>query len=215
MTASEPTVLRNCKGVLHLGGHLAEEANNYASFGKSVVWVEAIESLYNQLQKNITRFGNQQAFCALLSDVDDQEKTFYISNNSQGSSSSLFEFDTYANGEKSLWPDQKLKMIDSIKMKTKTIDTLFVENSLCADNFDFWVLDLQGAELLALKGANNSIEKCNAILTEISTQPVYKGGVLWSELSVWLFDRGFRPTRQPKIIHENILFLRQNISAVI
>jgi hypothetical protein len=134
--------------------------------------------------------------------------TFYISNNGQGSSSSLFEFDLYGNGAKSLWPDQNLKMVDSIKMKTKTLDTLFAENSLDINNFDFWVLDLQGAELLALKGASKSIDKCSAILTEISTEPVYKGGVLWTELSMWLKDRGFRPVRNPQAIHENILFVR-------
>jgi phage-related protein len=37
--------LRNCKGVLHLGGHLAEESNEYAAYGKPVIWVEAIETL--------------------------------------------------------------------------------------------------------------------------------------------------------------------------
>jgi FkbM family methyltransferase len=200
--------LRNCKGVLHLGGHLAEESNEYAAYGKPVIWVEAIETLHSELQKNIARFSNQISYRALLSEVDNQEMTFYISNNGQGSSSSLFEFDLYGNGAKSLWPDQNLKMVDSIKMKTKTLDTLFAENSLDINNFDFWVLDLQGAELLALKGASKSIDKCSAILTEISTEPVYKGGVLWTELSMWLKDRGFRPVRNPQAIHENILFVR-------
>ena len=202
-------VFVNCKGILHLGGHLGEEARHYAAFGKPVIWIEAIESLCKEMQHNISKFNNQQAFCALISDVDGQEKTFYVSNNQRGASSSIFEFDTYANGEKSLWPNLNLKMVDSFKMQTKTLDTFFNENSLVAENFDFWILDLQGSELLALKGANKSIEKCNAILVEISTEPVYKGGVLWSELNAWLNENGFIPVRQPQSIHDDILFIRQ------
>lgn len=201
-------VLESCNGILHLGGHLGEEANDYAAFRKPVIWVEAIESLYLELKSNVSRFSNQKAFCQLISDTDGQEKTFYVSNNQRGASSSLFEFDTYANGENSLWPNLNLKMIDSIRMKTKTLDTFFVENSLLVDNFDFWVLDLQGSELMALKGASMSIKKCNAILVEISTEPVYKGGVLWPELSEWLKGCGFNPVRQPRSIHDDILFLR-------
>lgn len=208
MTTSTAHVLKNCKGVLHLGGHLGQEANEYASFRKPVIWIEALESLYLDLCHNISKFNNQRALCALLSDTDDQEKTFHISNNQRGASSSIFDFDTYANGEKSLWPNLNLEMIDSLVLKTKTLDTLFIENSISVENFDFWILDLQGSELLALKGADKSIKSCNAILVEISTEPVYRGGVLWPEIKEWLEDKGFKPNRQPKSIHDDILFLR-------
>ena len=35
----------------------------------------------------------------------------------------------------------------------KKIDTLFIENKIDANQYNHWVMDLRGGELLALKGA--------------------------------------------------------------
>ena len=92
---------------------------------------------------------NQKAYNILLYESDDKEFSFKISSN-DGASSSIYNF-----GTESL--KDNLKMVGSIKLKSKKIDTFFTE-SIQAKDYDFWVMDIQGVELPVLKGAVESFE---------------------------------------------------------
>jgi hypothetical protein len=70
---------------------------------------------------------------------------------------------------------------------------------------DILVLDTQGAELLCLKGASRLLENANFIEAEVSTNSVYQGGVLLSELDTWLKQRGF---------HRKTIVRRQHMNAI-
>jgi hypothetical protein len=74
-----------------------------------------------------------------------------------------------------------------------------------------WI-DLQGAELLALKGAENSLEFCDSLLIEISKVDIYENGVLWPELKNWLIKRNFYPVTEPLENHTDVLFKKNNIN---
>jgi len=53
-------------------------------------------------------------------------------------------------------------------------------------------LDIQGAELLALRGAQNALNNSVlAIYTEILFNPLYDGGALYSEIDLYLRNQGF------------------------
>ena len=67
-------------GVFHLGAHVGQEAENYFNLNKSVIWVEAMPHVHEKLISNIEKFHNQQAFCALITDKDNQQYTFNVSN---------------------------------------------------------------------------------------------------------------------------------------
>ena len=60
-------------------------------------------------------------------------------------------------------------MIDTIELKSITIDTFVKNNNIDIKNYNHWVIDIQGAELLALKGAKD-FQKCNSILIEVSEE---------------------------------------------
>ena len=49
-------------------------------------------------------------------------------------------------------------MIDTIELKSITIDTFVKNNNIDIKNYNHWVIDIQGAELLALKGAKESLK---------------------------------------------------------
>ncbi|MEK7991810.1 MAG: FkbM family methyltransferase, partial [Thiotrichaceae bacterium] len=198
--------LHRANGVLHLGAHLGQEAKKYAEQNKPVIWVEALLEIHERLSKNIAEYPSQKSFCALLSDKNGIKQTFYISNNSEGVSSSLFEFGEYGTGDQSLWPKLNLHMSQKIELSSVCLDSLFKENKLDSNKYNFWILDLQGAELLALKGAEQSLGDCMAIYVEVSTVPVYKNGVLWSDLQQWLTDKGFMALWQPENAHDDVLF---------
>ena len=196
--------LNNSKGVFHLGAHKGTEAEVYNWFGKKVLWIEAVPYVYEQLLDNIHSYSNQKAFCALLGDEDNVEKNFYISSNN-AASSSIFDFSKNTLSGK-YFPDRNLKMKESILLEMSKLDTILEKNNILASDYDHWVVDLQGAELLALKGAEKSLKDCKSISVEVSTVDIYEGGVLWNELSKWLNERGFYSVSEPKNNHADILF---------
>ncbi len=200
--------LKRSKGVLHLGAHLAEEASQYAEAGKPVIWVEALPHIYAQLEEKLRVFPDQQAYCAVLGDEDGNPIKFHVSNNWEGVSSSIFEFGPYAAGENSLWPELNLKMIDTIDLTMTTIDALMQRAEIDMNQYDHWVIDLQGAELLALAGAEKTLPACTSLITEISQEAVYDNGVLWPALRDHLASRGFVPRWEPEKTHDDVLFER-------
>ena len=203
--------LQHSHGLLHLGAHLAQEAERYALEGKPVLWVEAMPDIYARTVKNIEPYSGQKALCALLSDRDGIQQTFKISNNSEGVSSSIFDFGPYGQGKQSLWPELELKMLDSLTLSTIRLDTLLRHDRIDPTQYDFWILDLQGAELLALQGAGDFLQYCRAMLVEVSTVEVYNGGVLWPELQGWLETAGFTPLWEPEIQHDDVMFMPASI----
>lgn len=57
---------------------------------------------------------------------------------------------------------------------------------------DILWMDLQGAELLALKGLGKYINTVQYIHTEISYQEIYTGQVMFEELNQFILSQGFR-----------------------
>jgi len=203
-------VLQQANGVLHLGAHWGEEAGTYAAAGKPVLWVEALPAAYEHLVRHVAAYSNQRTVCALLGDVDGVRRRFHVSNNHAGVSSSLFDFGPYASGERSLWPDLELAMQESLDLTMVTLDTLVRELGVDPVMHDYWVLDLQGAEKLALLGARASLGACQALHVEVSQVEVYQGGVLWPDLRRYLEEQGFGCAWEPELAHDDVLFCRRS-----
>lgn len=201
--------IKSSNGILHIGAHKGQEAEKYALLGKSVVWIEAIPQIYKKLVKNISKYKNQIAINALVADKDYKEYMFKISNN-DGMSSSIFDFGEYSSGKKSLWPQLKLKMVDRIKLKSKTLKSIYKEYLLEKKKLDFLVLDVQGAELNVLIGAGDIIDNFNYIFCEISKVEVYKKATSWRELRKFLNKKGFYEIDSNPGLHQDVLFVRLN-----
>lgn len=165
------------KEVLHIGAHLGEEAEEYHRAKVPMVWwVEGNPEVLPQLEENLTKYVNQYVIHALVTDKDDDERLFNITNY-DGMSSSVFDFDKHPNYS----PDTVF--VDRKVLPTRTIDSLCKENSLTPD---LLCLDIQGAELLALHGATNTLPGVRWIYTEVSTDSVYAGGAQMHEIDEFL-----------------------------
>mgnify|MGYP006074800749 FL=1 len=199
--------INNSTGIVHLGAHRGLEAEVYNWFGKNVIWVEAIPKIYKQLSENLYFYKNQLAFQALLTDEDDKNTNFYISNY-DSACSSIYKFTENIKSSK-IWSDRNHQMIDTLNLKSKKLDTLFTKEKINPKQYNHWILDLQGAELLALKGAEKSLESCKSIYIEVSKEKFYTDGVLWGELKDWLISKNFYPTRNPVDDEEDILFIKK------
>lgn len=167
-------------GVLHVGAHLCEEDGVYKENAVGdVIWVEG-NPLLCEAQKDRTNL-----YHALVSDTDGAEVEFVITNN--GQSSSILELHEH----KIEHPD--VFETDRLTMKTTTLNTLLRRIGFVPRQkvFNFVNLDIQGAELLALRGLSEYLPHVDYIYTEVNVKELYKGNALLPELDAFLAERGF------------------------
>lgn len=165
-------------GVLHVGAHLAEEAGEYAKVGvDNVWWVEANPAVVPKIQRKLRTYRHTQRLIqALVTDEDGPERQFNVTNY-DGMSSSVFDFGTHTQDS----PDTVFERTEYIP--TRSIDSLVEEYDIKANML---CLDIQGAEMLALRGARKSLPNLDYIYTEVSTGYVYQGGALMKEIDSFL-----------------------------
>lgn len=108
---------------------------------------------------------------------------FNISNNVQ--SSSVLAFGTH------LVEHPSITYVDKIQMQSTTVDTFCRRHALDASRFDFWNFDIQGAELMALRGASDSIQYAKAIYLEVNEKELYQKCGLITEIDAFLLPFGF------------------------
>ena len=170
-------------GALHIGAHECEELSFYNKLGlnnNDVLWIEALPFKVLEAQnKGITNIYN-----AVISDQDNKNVIFNVSNNIQ--SSSILEFGTH------LQEHPEVFYIDKLEQKTTTIDTFFKQNNLEPSKYNFWNFDIQGAELLALKGSIESIKDVKAIYLEVNEKELYKNCGLITDIDDFLLQYNFR-----------------------
>lgn len=169
------------RGVLHIGAHECEELGAYVSRGvaaSDIDWVEANPELVTRMAARGIRVHQ-----AAVSDVE-AELPFYVTNN--GQSSSLLEFGTHA--ESYTW----CKVVKTLTVKTETVQAVVARTGIPIAERNFWNLDIQGAELAALRSAGDLLKHADAIYAEVNTQEVYKGCGQLPELDAFLESKGFK-----------------------
>lgn len=172
--------LIDIKGIIHVGAHELEEKTAYDMFGiRNVFWFDAIEEKVNDMKK---RYPEVEIINATVSDKDDEEVEFIVTNNYQ--SSSFLELEMH----KTIYPEITEKT--RFKTKTVTLDTLsktYPKMKEC----NFMNLDIQGAELKALKGAEELLAGVDYIYTEVNVAPLYKNCPMVWEIDNYLGSKGF------------------------
>lgn len=162
-------------GVLHIGAHVCEEAPLYKSWSvpdQNIVWVDAIPRV-------------DGVYAALISDTDGEQVTFRITNNHQ--SSSMLELGTHLSQHPDVYE------IGQQIMTTTTVNTFLkrlppdVQKSI-----NYLHLDIQGAELKALKGASALLQQLDVIVTEVNMEHLYKDCALLPDIDSFLLDYGFK-----------------------
>jgi hypothetical protein len=170
-------------GALHIGAHECEELSFYNKLSLNsddIIWIDAINSKVIEAKNR----GIPNIYNAIITDKDNQDIIFNVSNNFQ--SSSILEFGTHSLE----YP--QITYVNKIEGKSITIDTFFKSNNLDASKYNFWNFDIQGAELLALKGASNSIQYAKAIYLEVNEKELYKGCGLINEIDSYLLQFNFK-----------------------
>ena len=185
-------VLRGSHGVLHVGANQAQEARFYARLGLKVVWLEAMPEFAEQCARRIAGLKDQHVLAALVSDRPGEKVTFHVTNNS-GAASSMFEPDRVER----IWPH--LAKEREVELISTTVDLLAAENPDLFAGLDVAVLDIQGAEFVALQGAGRVLDQLQAVCVEVSDVPLYKGGAARADVGALLSGAGFRRTATHRI----------------
>ena len=173
----------NITGIMHIGAHECEELYTYNKLGvanEDIIWIEAInEKVIQAKNRNIPNVYN-----AVITDKDDEDIIFNISNNIQ--SSSVLELGTHSI----VHPN--IVYVNQIHLKSITINSFFERNNINGNKYNLWNFDIQGAELMALKGATKYIKYAKAIYLEICESELYAHGALLKDIDLYLSQYNFK-----------------------
>ena len=170
----------NQGAVVHVGAHEAEERELYLALNLNPrVWIEAQPTLATTLTNRLHAPDDLVLQGAAWSERG-LSFDFNVSSNSQ--SSSVLELGTHERNRP-----------DITYVKTVKVNSIVLEEVLSKyDSVTLLNLDIQGAELQALRGAGRELTKVKAIYTEVNFEEVYKDCALIGDLDSHLKKFGFK-----------------------
>jgi FkbM family methyltransferase len=172
------------KGIIHIGAHEAEEYEDYKNISvKKMIWIEANPDLIGYLRDKFKDVENVKIFNEAIFD-EENTVSFKISNNLQ--SSSILNLKEHKN----LFPD--IHYVKEIEMKTKRFDTLYVENDIDIDDYNFLNVDVQGADLNVILSFGDLLDKFDFVYSEINTVEVYEGCHTIDKFDEVMKGKGFK-----------------------
>lgn len=147
-----------------------------------ILVIDANQGAVERLQENFADSPNIQVVQAAIANHND---TVTLHLTSLESSSSILPWKQYSE----IYPN--IKEIQQLTLSSRTLDTLLEELNLSPSDFNILILDIQGAELLALEGANQLLNTLDAIYTNVHYQELFEGGALAEEVNQFLSDYQF------------------------
>lgn len=175
----------NPTGILHIGGSHAEELEAYTSNGiERMIWMEAIPEVFEKMQIRLEPWPSAIPIQACIADADGKEVDFHITNN-DGQSSSMLGLAHHRTAH----PD--VHVVRTIKLKTRTVDSLVKQIGFDLSYYNFLNIDLQGAELLALKGMRDNLHKIQYAYLEVNEKELYTNCALIGEIDAFMKAHGF------------------------
>jgi FkbM family methyltransferase len=173
------------KGVLHVGANVGEEATVYNELGiKEVVWIEANPYICEKLTENVKQYGHRVYNFAA---TDSTETVILHESNNGSQSSSILELGTH----KIAHPE--VNYVRDIPVLGATIDDFFNSTiSVNIDGCDFLNMDIQGAELKALRGMGDLLHQFKWAYLEVNKEELYKGCALVEDIDMYLLGYGFK-----------------------
>ena len=188
------------RGVVHIGGHTGEEANNYNY--PHVVWIEAHPEYFDRMRDHLScsQYHYHYTMNACLSDVEEIVE-FWVTADEFASS---FMHPGYHQVQNPHAP-----VVDSFPMLAERFDKVWQREGFDNLDINMAVIDTQGSELKVLKGMGDFLGQFDIIVTEYSTVPnFYIGGAILEEIDTYLVDfRRVYP--DDPIMHGDAVYVRE------
>lgn len=184
------------RGVIHVGAHQGQEVDAYLAHGCQRI--ELIEPNPEACRILRERFGSHPEVHVIEAAALDQPgvTTLHIHTSRTGSTEPA-----------SVLPLKRFKEIvttlktpQSIEVCADRLDSLLDRFQLNGVDFQLLNIDVQGAELRVLQGAERTLASVAAVIVEVHVIDLYDGGASEAELDEFLKQRGFE--RADVIYHE-------------
>jgi FkbM family methyltransferase len=174
------------KGVIHVGAHQGEEVAQYLRLGfERVLLIEANPEAYEAL---VAKFSDDARIMTLNYAICDRE--------------GIIDFHLHTSRSGSMEPASILRMKrfseivstlhtrETIQIPAITLDTLIERHGLRPSDYNCLNIDIQGAELLALKGAVTLLASMDVVISEVNLVELYEGGPMEGEVVAFLAEHG-------------------------
>lgn len=198
--------------IVHVGAHIAGEIDEYQTLEpETVVWVEADPLLFRRMQDYVAqRCNGRVTHVCINALITDSDGTNVVLNHfsNDGASSSIF---TSTELLRTAFPGVE-ETGRVVAAKSMRLDSLLRDMQLSPEMVDVLVLDVQGAELLCLKGAGDYLHHLKFLEVEVSQESIYVGAPLFDELDAYITAQGFvRVTEVPwhgDVVYANTRFVQ-------
>jgi len=161
------------KGILHVGAHECEEIDLYEKYlpRNKILWIDA---LYDKVELCKSRYNDLLIECVVVSDKN-EVVNWNRSNN--GQSSSIFNLGLHKIHH------PQIHYVVSGKRDAVPLSSFIGNYDI---SYNFINLDIQGAELKALKGMEEYLKNVDYIYTEVNCDYVYEECALINEMDEYL-----------------------------
>jgi FkbM family methyltransferase len=189
------------KNILHVGAHEAEEFEEYIGNGWGpVTWVEVQPEKVKFLREKLKNTDHSVIQAAVWNESG-VTQNLKIMSNSQ--SSSLLPLGTH-----------QIRYPSIVIEKEFSVKTITLDELVKGQRFEYISLDIQGAELNALKGFSNGIKSVLWVYCEVNKEHLYEGCCLIQDIDEYLSKFNFKrvSTRWTENFWGDALYVSQKIS---
>ena len=167
------------KNISHFGAHVGQEVQSYIDLGfQHINLFEPQKDIFEILVKSFGSDNRITLFNIGLGSSN-QVVPIYSDKENRGESASVLK----PKKHKILYPDITFEVNEEINIKRY--------DSLDIKDVNFLVLDIQGYELEALKGAQGELISVDYIYTEINREDLYENNTLINDLDKYLAKFNF------------------------
>lgn len=170
----------NIRGIVHVGAHWGQEYQEYLNNGVSdIVFIEPCAGAFKVLQGRVGLDPKVILFQCACGETEGPAD-INVERQNQGQSNSLL------TPKKHLEYHPEIQFHETESITIRRLDNLPFERS----RYNLLMMDTQGAELMVLKGATETLTSMDYIYTEVNEQELYEGNALVTELDDYL--KGFK-----------------------
>jgi len=173
------------KGIIHIGAHELQERASYAKYNlHNTIWIEANPNIIERVKPTIKLYETERLFNFAV--IEGRQKEIELNIASFDQSSSLLKLGTH----KKYYP--QIDFVQTVNVPAKRMDDFIEDFSIPIQNYNFVNIDIQGAELPALKSFGKYLKNIEFIYAEVNQEQLYEDCSMIEDIDFFLKENGFR-----------------------